>query len=222
MAELVFAKVYTNSSTGLSDICIGNEPDSTITKFFVESHRQGNHLGDVVLSNYDNVAWNRKGSLMTTQEVTAIGIKTFPQIGAIGFYRLKYEPKSLILAPVYTRSKTYEAPIIEVTKQTDSIYIKITNPSNVTYDCFRIVVRKGYFAEEYVTYETEITVPLPAESGVYAISAFGYLDERLASKESEIYYLATESPAEPAVYSAVLGAEDGKVLVLGDTAISIT
>lgn len=219
MAELVFEKVYTDNSTELSDICIGNEPDNTITKFFVESHRQGNSAGDVTLSNYDNIGWQRTGSLMTSQAITGVGIKTFPQIGAIGFYRLKYETRSLILAPIYTRSPVYNAPSMEVTELTDALYIKLANPSNVTYDCFRVVVRNGYFAEEYVTYEPEIVIPMPTEAGLYAISAFGYTEERLASLESTIYYMTIVGP--DVAEAAVLAVEEDTALLLGDTIVVI-
>ena len=219
MAELVFVKLYTDSSTELSDVCIGNEPDNTITKFFIEAQRQGNAYGAVSLSNYDNVNWQRSNGLVTSQNVTDIGIKTFPQIGAIGFYRLKYEPRSLILAPIYTKSELYNAPGISVQDITGMLKVTLSNPKDVTYDCYRVVVRNGHFAEEYVTYEPTIEIPTPTVTGIYAISAFGYLNEQLASQESLIQYVTIAGTEGEEV--ALLSTEEAEALQLGDTIILI-
>ena len=217
MAELAFVKLYTDSSTELSNVCIGNEPDNTITKFFIEAQRQGNSYGAVTLSNYDNVSWERSNGLMTSHNVTAIGIKTFPQIGAIGFYRLRYEPRSLILAPIYTKDKRYDAPVVAVEMLTTSIKVTLSNPGSVTYDCYRIVVRNGYFAEEYVTYESEVEVPMPTVGGIYAVSAFGYIEERLASRESITQYISVDGQADIVYDTELLATETGEAILLGDT-----
>ena len=222
MAELAFVKLYTDNSTTLSDVCIGNEPDNTITKFFVESQRQGNVYGAVNLSNYDNVNWQRSNGLMTSHNVTNIGVKTFPQIGAIGFYRLKYEPRSLILAPIYTKTKSYDAPGIAVQEVDGMLRVTLTMPKDVTYDCFRVVVRNGYFAEEYVTYENVVDVPTPTITGIYAVSAYGYIEERLASKESEILYIPISGIADDVGEDVVmLATEYGEALQIGDTVILV-
>lgn len=213
MAELVFEKLYTDSSTALSDVCIGNEPDNTITKFFIEAQHQGNIYGAVTLSNYGNINWQRSNGLMTSQNVTDIGIKTFPQIGSIGFYKLKYETRSLILAPIYTKSKKYSAPLIAIKDQGSTLLITLSNPAGVTYECYRVIVRNGYFAEEYITYDPVIEIPTPTDMGLYAISAFGYLNEQLASAESDIKYMTIEGGAD----ANVLGTEAGEAILLGDT-----
>lgn len=222
MAELVFVKLYTNPSTELSDVCIGNEPDNTITKFFIEAQRQGNTYDDVALSNYANLNWQRANGLMTSQNVTDIGVKTFPQIGAIGFYRLKYEPRSLILAPIYTKYKAYAAPIMTIQEMPTTLRITLAMPQDVTYDCFRVVVRNGYFAEEYVTYESVLDVPKPTITGIYAVSVFGYIEERLASIESDIQYIPIEGITDDIGEDVVvLTTEKGEAIQLGNTIILI-
>lgn len=222
MAELMFEKLYTSNSAERTNVCIGNEPDNTITKFFIEAQRQGNTYGAVTLSNYDNISWQHANGLMTSQNVTDIGIKTFPQIGAIGFYKLKYETRSLILAPIYTRSKTYAAPTITVQELAGMLRVTLAMPQNVTYDCFRVVVRNGYFAEEYVTYESVIDIPTPTVTGIYAISAFGYIEERLASAESVVQYIPIEGLADDLGEAlVVLSNEKREVLQLGDTIIRV-
>ena len=48
-------------------------------------------------------------------------------------------------------------------------------------DCYRIVIREGYFATEYVTYDKQLTIPFEdlANKEIYLM---GYLEERLASE----------------------------------------
>ena len=189
MPELIFEKVLTTSNASASKVCIGNEPDNTITKFFIEAQRQGNEVDTVVLSDYDNLDFVRVDSLMSSQAVSNIGIKSFPQIGTIGFYTLKYENRSLILAPIYTISKKRNAPTLTITNNSGTLLITLSNPKDVVYDCYRIVVRNGYFTEEYISYEQQISLPAPVAPGSYTVSAFGYLNEQLASVESELHEL---------------------------------
>ena len=217
MAELVFSKLYTDASS-LNSVCIGNEPDNTLSKFFIEANQQCNDLSSVTLSNYDQVVWERREPLMTSQDVNLLGIKTFPQIGSIGFYRLKYEPKSLVIAPIYSNddNRKYPAPLLSVTDNGTSWHVQVRNPSDTIYDCFRIVVRSGYFAEEYITYENSLSIPAPIESGIYAVSAFGYINELCVSDESAITYVSTMD-----ITAVVLADENGNAILFGDTIISI-
>lgn len=189
MPELIFEKVHTTSNASASKVCIGNEPDNTITKFFIEAQRQGNEVDTVVLSDYDNLDFVRVDSLMSSQAVSNIGIKSFPQIGTIGFYTLMYENRSLILAPIYTTTKKRNAPTLTITNNSGTLLITLSNPKDVVYDCYRIVVRNGYFTEEYISYERQISIPAPVEPGSYVVSAFGYLNEQLASVESKLHEL---------------------------------
>lgn len=189
MPELIFEKVLTTNNAAASKVCIGNEPDNTVTKFFIEAQRQGNEVDTVVLSDYDNLNFVRVDSQMSSQAVSNIGIKSFPQIGTIGFYTLKYENRSLILAPIYTTSKKRNAPTLTITNNSGTLLITLSNPKDVVYDCYRIVVRNGYFTEEYISYERQISIPAPVAPGSYTVSAFGYLNEQLASVESELHEL---------------------------------
>lgn len=212
MAELTFDKIYTYGSIGSSFMCIGNEPDNTVTRFFIEAERQRNDAGTIAMSNYDNLEWTRTSGLLTQQPITRVGIKTFPQIGAIGFYTLKYEPKSLILAPVYNRQQLYSAPSISVRESNGMLEVTIDNPDDLSYDCYRIVVRNGYFADEYVTYSPTILVPSPTAAGAYAVTAFGYLNEQLASQESEPVYITVFTDSV-----TILATENDDAIIFGDT-----
>lgn len=219
MAVLTFDKVYDDITSAPECVCIGNEPDNTITKFYVEAQKQCNVADTIILSNYDRITWKAKSGLMTSQPIKRLGVKTFPQIGAIGFYELKYENRCLILAPIYTKSNLYSAPVVNMEVLEDTVKINISTSKDVTYDCFRVVVRNGYFAEEYVTYETEIIIPKPTDAGIYSVTAMGYIEERLASRESEIlYFTVTGGDTEEVAF---LATSAGEVLIFGDTIIAV-
>lgn len=142
---------------------------------------------DVYTSNgvYVDLAWEYLPSLMTAQAVTKIGMKNFPQIGAIGFYTLKYENRSVILAPLLTEDERYAAPSCVITTEGSETVFTISDPSGVTFECYRVVIRDGYFAEEYITYENVLRIPLVdfTDKVVYVM---GYLEERLASQIAEV------------------------------------
>lgn len=181
MSELTFDKLYTTSDNS-QDNCIGNEPDNTLARFYIEAQRQCNMLCAVHLSDYGDLNWQYAPSVLTSQAITNIGIKTFPQIGAIGFYSLKFENRSIILAPIFTKNANYKAPTIDIEDLDDALRITITPPKDALFDCYRVSLRNGYFAEEYVTYETVFVVPKPT-AGMYTVYVVGYIDERLASRE---------------------------------------
>ena len=216
MAKLTFSKLYTSDMDDLTGLCIGNEPNNVITKFFIESQRQRNRAGAINLSNYDAIAWNPTDTLMTSQDVISIGIKTFPQIGSIGFYRLKHEPKSLIIAPVHSGQHMRNRISISAYVVGDELHIDIGGAEENLYDCYRVVVRNGYFAEEYITYERHIVIPTPTDVGTYAITVTGYVDEVRASNESyAVYLIRTDGDAE------LLSDENGNVLQFGNTLLSV-
>lgn len=192
MAELQFDYDITLDQA-YDNICIGNEPNNRLLQYGIDGLRQKNEDTFVDNSNYPSLDWEYLPSLMTSQAVTKIGLKSFPQIGAIGFYTLKYEPRSVILAPLIIEEERYTAPTFELTQNTNDITFTITDPEDVSYDCWRVCIRQGYFAYEYVSYEQVFTVPKPP-TGTYTFSVEGYLNDRLASEKYEQYDVSVVNP----------------------------
>jgi len=196
MATLNFEKVYSYSDTDVSHSNICNEPDNTLNRFSVKNDREYYETnGSVSPADYDSVDFNSADRLLTSHAITNIGVKTFPQIGSIGFYTLKHNNNSLIVAPIFTNSKKYEAPTCSVDTGTDTITINIVDPEDVVYTCYRVVIVKSTYADneftmgnlsdEYITYDKSISIPKPSK-GIYTVFLYGYIDERLASAEYEL------------------------------------
>ena len=69
------------------------------------------------------------------------------------------------------------APTLQMEQLDKRIKFIITNPKDVTYKCFRIILALDSFAYEYVTYDTEFICDMPEVRGVYDIHCIGYVEE---------------------------------------------
>lgn len=155
---------------------ICEEPDSTLYQYFIEPNGDiaQEKKTTVLLGQYDDLPWADLQNQLSISPVSRIGIKHFPHIGAIGFYKDKYTGLPMIAAPIHVKTTKYTAPVIDIVTNTSSVTITITPPEDVSYTCYKVIMRSGYFAYEYVTYETPVELPLPAVIGTYTIYAVGY------------------------------------------------
>lgn len=169
---------------------LAEEPNSVLWQYYIENDRASDRGATISMGDYSNPPWGKDMRHLTTQKVRRIGIKHFPQIGAIGFWTLLYEERSKILAPIHGTSKKYAAPNLNVTEKTNTILFKCTSPKNIQYICYRIILRLDQFAVEYITYEDTIEVPKPETTGTYDIYCVGYIHEGEAvSEDSNHTYL---------------------------------
>jgi hypothetical protein len=71
-----------------------------------------------------------------------------------------------------------------------TVTFTVTPPEKQEYECYRIVMQSGIYAEDYITYETELTVPRPHFTGEYQCYAVGYGEEgQLYSQNSNMITL---------------------------------
>lgn len=195
MAQLTFEKVINltedpNNKEPLvvQHLMMGNEPNNDIWQYYTHDGRAGDKQSNVGTSNYDNLVWKKETRHLTTQKVRNIGIKTFPQLGAVGFYTLLNEERSKILAPIHIRAKKLTQPTFTI-EETDTQFIfTIEPPADVTYICYRVILRLGDFATEYVTYDTALTVDKPYPPGTYDIYCVGYVNEGEIVSEDSVHY----------------------------------
>ena len=175
-----------------SKTCICHQPDNQVILVGIEQEFQRNETVKPALGYYANLPWAYTPAVITSQKILNLSVISYPQIGGIGFYTLKHENRSVILAPLITDEDRYIAPTMTI-DITSEITFNISDPDTVSYDCYRIVIREGYFATEYVTYEQMFTVPKPP-TGTYTFSVEGYLNERLASEKYELYDVSVVNP----------------------------
>lgn len=146
--------------------------------------------------SYPSLIWStRKGSRITRQRITRLGIKAFPNIGSIAHYKLAYRNISKVMAPVNYSKAKYKAPVLEVEVLANTIQFTITPPNEdntapedlITYQCYRVNMQWGPFTLEYVSYEEVFKVPKPETTGTYSCWCVGYVNEGEAtSHESNV------------------------------------
>lgn len=176
MAELVFAEELTLTETFLNT-CMGNEPNNELIQFGITDDQQVNDHTQITDSNYTGLTWEVIAALMTQRAISRIGIKNFPQVGACGFFVDKYTEQTTILIPIKSDDNVYSPPTLAVSEVTGGISITITPPEDITYTCYKVIMRSGYYANEYVVYDTTATLPTPSVIGDYDVYAIGYNED---------------------------------------------
>lgn len=141
--------------------------------------------------DYPEVVWGKPGQRICGNRIERLGVKAFPALGAIAFYKLMHRKITRIVAPVNPKNKKQEAPALAAEINPDgTVTFTITPPDKPKYACYRIVMQSTVYTEEYVTYDLELTVPKPHVSGEYRCYAVGYGEEgQLLSKDSNVITL---------------------------------
>lgn len=170
--------------------------DGEIVQYYLSSHKQGDKNSHAIgipvedsnglkyrYDDYDQITWGAPGHrIIQTKRLDRLGVKAFPNIGAIAFYRLAYRNISRIVAPVNRKQTRTTAPALTGIKNLDNstVTFTITPPTGddaPKYKCYRIVMQNGDFGESHITYETTFTTPKPRISGNYECYAIGYETE---------------------------------------------
>jgi len=141
--------------------------------------------------DYPELEWSEPGQRICGNRIERLGVKAFPSLGAIAFYKLAHRKITRIVAPVNRKDNRQKAPELDAVVNPDgTVAFTITPPDKPEYECYRIVMDSGIYTEEYVTYDLELTAPAPHISGEYKCYAVGYSEEGLLfSKESNIITL---------------------------------
>lgn len=144
--------------------------------------------------DYDELVWGKPKHRICGNRIERLGVKAFPGIGAIAFYKLAHRKITRIVAPVNKRKEENAPPVLSAVVNPDgTVTFTLTPPKKPKYECYRIVMENGIFQEDYITYELELTVPKPRVSGTYKCFAIGYGGEgQLYSKDSEAVSLELE------------------------------
>lgn len=153
---------------------LGHEPNNALWQYGINGDSAEDASADPVLGQYDNLEWGDTEYHLTRRAVSRIGIINFPHVGAIGFYKDKYTGLSTVLAPVHVNPIRWKAPTLSCEVADAALHVIIAPPDDVTYTCYKVIMRSGYFAYEYVTYELDTSLPLPAVIGDYIVTAIGY------------------------------------------------
>lgn len=199
---------------------ICHEPNSTLYNYFIVDERAMDKTARADNGVYDDVVFDNEDRSLTTQAVSGIGVKNFPGIGGIGFYKDLYSDACFIAAPILIQRDVAKAPTLDMIAVEDNmLHIVITPPSDVTYVCYRVVVRQKAFAFEYITYKAECRVDIPTVKGEYVCYCIGY-DEAFGtvSERSNEVQLTVEDgsgtwapPLDPQNFSAKIAALEQRI-----------
>lgn len=147
--------------------------------------------------DYDELEWSLPRSRITRQKLDRLGVKAFPDVGAIAFYKLMYRNLCKILAPVNPKwsMDRVKAPQISavLSNGNRSVTFTITDPDdeNIQFACYRICMVLDYHQLEYVTYEKEFIVDYVPVDGDYLCYCIGYINEgEICSKDSNTLELS--------------------------------
>lgn len=148
--------------------------------------------------DYPDLEWNRAGQRICGNRIERLGVKAFPGVGAIAFYKLTHRKISRIIAPVNNRNKRLGPPSLAARVNSNgTITFTITPPEEPEYSCYRIIMQKEDYMEEHITYDLKVTVEAPRISGEYSCFAVGYGKEgQLYSKDSNVVNLSLTGQAE--------------------------
>lgn len=160
--------------------------DKASSAIGIKHERTNNTPAYYTYDDYDELTWNtKKGSRITRQRIDRLGVKAFPNVGAIAHYKLTYRNLSRILAPVNYVTHKYKSPILSAELHETYIHFTITPPDTsntseedlIEYQVYRICMQWNQFTLEYVTYDLEYDVPLPPTTGTYSCWCIGYVNE---------------------------------------------
>lgn len=136
--------------------------------------------------DYPDAVWNPPQGRMTRQRIDRLGLKAFPGIGALAYYKLAYRNISQIIAPVNFEHNNTKAPLFTTTISADrsSITINLSDPIDpetgepqVHYMAYRVCFAYAHYTLEYVTYDKTITVSNFPISATYSCYVIGYVNE---------------------------------------------
>lgn len=182
------------------------EADGSVTQFYKHENRTFSKSGtlEALDSGYAAIEWSEPFTPVTTGRVDTIGVKNLTGVGSIAFYNLLDEERSGILSPVFVKNRYFDAPeLVSMDIAEGKVHIVVASPSSIDYECYRVVMRIGYVAFEYISYEEEFSVDIPYISGTYECHCVGYTNEGsvVSSHSNSInLYIASEDVGnDPAV-----------------------
>ena len=110
---------------------ISHEPNSVLYNYYVEDNFALDTSTSIHNGDYTDITFSEIQRHLTTKAVARIGIKNFPGIGGIGYYKDLYSDDNKILAPIHTPRTFYDAPMLQIVEVVgDKLHIVITPPKN--------------------------------------------------------------------------------------------
>lgn len=178
---------------------LGHEPDNMLVDYYLENRRANNNVTTPELDVYTDLEWTNAKNMLTSQAISRFGLKTFPGLGAYGWYHTYYGNRNMVVIPIVNRTVKYAPPTVTCEKADQRLYFTMVQPvqededeEEILYDCFRIVIQQEFAAKEYITYDLtkDVVAPPPGDYEIYVV---GYLGVDIISEDSELIELTISS-----------------------------
>lgn len=173
-----------------------HEPNNEVFQYFIKDNRVYNFVHVPELGNYSSTEYLSTTNHVPVQDFSAFGVKNFPNMGAYGWFRRKYENLTHVLIPLRASQTRFAPPSFTFTQSADFVHISIVPPESVEYLCYRVIFRSGPLATEFITYDTEAALPKPA-SGTYELYVIGYRNTGEISEETPRQAITVVNPTPP-------------------------
>lgn len=203
---LNFIKSFAGPQNGMQNF-LANQPDNSLYQHYASNnHTPWQVHTQITLADYDNLSWSSSPEVcMTPREVRHIGVKSFPQLGAIGFYRLRYRDLSRVVVPLHPDKEKNVAPVLSLSLDADrkvlSYTITAPDEKEVKYDCYRIDLECNGRTVSHVVYELSGELEVPEQEGTFLCRAIGYLQEgQICSEDSNV--ISLDLPGNPKARNA--------------------
>ena len=174
----------------VDSIHIINEPSNKLIRYYILDGLQQEDINtQISMSNYDDLNWGDKQKRISLHNISKIGFKTFPKMGAIAYFQECENNKNKILRPVNHQRKSSVAPTLAMITNDNNTTFNITNPKNITYDFYRIVIiYVNGLVKDYVANTTTLTIPLLNMDEVSELYCIGYMGEanNISEKSNDI------------------------------------
>jgi len=168
--QLSFENALTFSDGQLT--FLGQEPDGLLIEYFMTSKKVHNKEAASELGQFGSLDFISKPDKLTAQPVKDFGIKSFPHMGAYGFYTPLYHPTSIVVIPINRKGEEKAAPEVTITDTGTTIHVEIVGD----YTCYRVAVRLDAVATEFITYATSFDF-VPMYTGDCIITVTGHSNE---------------------------------------------
>ena len=194
---------YKNNIDNISmDNSILQIPNGEIYNYYINS---GSLIADKKTNtnqNFDNWDWSSEENNISSEPLSHIAIKSFPQLGIIPVLVKQDRQTSQIILNTDFSSPKKLAVSISFGVDNKKLYIQ----DYIGYTFYRIIFKWHQFAIEYITKETIFDIPELPTKGTYDIYVIGYYDEgQQVSEDSnhltlEVTEGADEWPGPMSVY----------------------
>lgn len=151
---------------------LAHEPDNLFMSYYEQDERLDNAEAYPDQGQFVDLVFAHEPRMITPHKISDFGVKSFPRMGAYAYYTPLHEANSYMVIPIHKKHTQGDPPTVHITDTGTIIKVAIEGD----YECYRIIVRQDYLAEEFVTYTSPFEF-IPMFTGSCLITVLGHSNE---------------------------------------------